>query len=237
MTSPPTSKEILGELERVSEILNNLLSLNTLTRPEQMLFKNLDLLPIAEATFLRHKPLARERRIRLQLRQKPGALAWANPTAVEQIMGNLIKNALLYTPQGSQGLVTITVQPLKNADHAPMTLFEVADSGIGIKPEDLGHIFKPFYRADISRTRLNKKTGSGLGLTIVNEMTHAMGGTVEVTSKKGRGTTVRVLLPTGGHRRTYSPPVQQHSVSIKPTHQGTVIWSPIRAAVTFLRGW
>ena len=233
-----TFTEILGELERVSGILNNLLSLGTLTRPEQMLFKSLDLLPLAEAVLARHKPLARERGIHVRLRTRPGALAWANQTAVEQIMDNLVKNALLYTRDGSRGLVTITVRPLPQAAGAkPTVLFEVEDTGIGISQNDLGHIFKPFYRADISRTRLVKKTGSGLGLTIVNEMTRAMGGSVEITSKKGRGTTVSVLLPAGGSRKGGSLPVQGESATLGDMQKETAIWSPIRAAVTFLRGW
>ncbi len=227
-----TFKEILGELERVSEILNNLLSLSTLVRPEQMLFRSLDLVPIAEAVVARHKPLARERGIRLRLRAKPGSLAWANRTAVEQIMDNLVKNALLYTPQNAGGSVIVTVEP-----QGGQVLFEVMDSGVGIAPEDLAHIFEPFYRADLSRTRLVKKTGSGLGLTIVREITQAMGGSVEVQSKKGRGTTVSLFLPAGGLRKASSPAVQDASGTLVRTQEESAIWSPIRAAVTFLRGW
>jgi len=236
-----TFTEILGELERVSEILNNLLSLNTLTRPERMLFKGLDLLPIAEATIGRHRPLARERGIRLRLKAQPGSIAWANPMAIEQIMSNVIKNALLYTRAQSDGSVVVSIRAVAptevQPEATPMILFEVEDTGIGIAPEDLAHLFEPFYRADISRTRLVKKTGSGLGLTIVNEMTRAMGGTVEVQSKKGRGTTVSVLLPAASTRSVGSPEIQDTSDIVAGMQKGTVIWSPIRAAVTFLRGW
>ncbi len=233
-----TFSEILIELERVSEILNNLLSLNTLTRPERMLFKSIDLLPIAEGVLARHKLLARERGIRLRLKSQPSSIAWANATAVEQIMGNLVKNALLYTPQSSSGSVIVSVRPaIVQENTTAMILFEVEDNGIGIGPEDVAHMFEPFYRADISRTRLVKKTGSGLGLTIVNEMTRAMGGSVEVQSKKGRGTVVSVLLPAGGFKRAGSPEVQGTSATLKGMQKGTVIWSPIRAAVTFLRSW
>lgn len=239
-----TFEEILGELERVSEILNNLLSLNTLTRPERMLFRSLDLLPLAEETLARHKLLARERGIRLRLKAQPGSIAWANPTAVGQIMGNVVKNALLYTRENSGGAVTVAVRPAVVPEGStPMILFEVEDIGIGMGPEDLAHIFEPFYRADISRTRLIKKTGSGLGLTIVNEMTRAMGGSVEVHSKKGSGTIVSVLLPAGGWQRadlpaqTDSPAIQGASDTLVSMQKGTAIWSPIRAAVTFLRGW
>lgn len=189
-----TFVEILTELERISGIIDNLLSLNTLTRPERMLFKNLDLLPLAEGALARHKLLARERRIRLRLRAAPNAIAWANATAVEQIMTNVIKNALLYTAEDSGGIVVVRLQPVEGN----RILFEVGDTGIGIRPEDLAHIFEPFYRADLSRTQLVKKTGSGLGLTIVNEMVRAMGGEVSIKSRKRVGTTVSVYLPQGG---------------------------------------
>src|SRR5581483_9342730 len=67
-----TFVEIIGELERISEILNNLLSLNTLGRPEQIHFKSLDMGAVAEVVVARHRPLARERGLRLRLRTAPG---------------------------------------------------------------------------------------------------------------------------------------------------------------------
>lgn len=191
-----TFHEIIEELNRVSEIINNLLSLNTLTRPERMQFSSVDLAPLAEEALKRHLALARERGIKMTLRKEPGSIVWGNAVALEQVIINLIKNALAYTPENAHGTVAISVRPAEGG----MVLFSVADSGIGIAQEDLFHIFEPFYRADTSRNRKIKKSGSGLGLTIVNEMIRAHHGRIRIESRLKKGTTVSVYLPHGGTR-------------------------------------
>jgi signal transduction histidine kinase len=189
-----TFLEIIEELNRISEIINNLLSLNTLTRPERMQFSNIDLMSLAERVVARHLPLAKERGVKVTVRNEPGAIVWGNATALEQLMTNLVKNALSYTPEDTHGTVTITVRPAE----AGMILFAVADTGIGMTQEELNHVFEPFYRADTSRNRDVKKTGAGLGLTIVNEMVRAHRGRIHIDSGKRKGTTVSVYLPRGG---------------------------------------
>lgn len=193
-----TFKEIIGELNRISEIINNLLSLNTLARPERMQFKNLDLIPLCEQVVGRYQTLARERDIKLVVRAERGSIVWGNATGLEQVMSNLVKNALSYTPADSRGAVTVSLRPQED-----MVLFEVADNGVGLSPEELLHIFEPFYRADSSRTRHGQEEGAGLGLTIVNEMVRVHRGKIQIesrrkTSKKPGGTVVSVLLPLGG---------------------------------------
>lgn len=193
-----TFHEIIGELNRISEIINNLLSLNTLARPERMHFKNLDLIPLSEGVASRYQPLARERGIRLALRTERGSIVYGNATALEQVMSNLVKNALFYTPPRSGGAVTVSLRPQGN-----MVLFQVADTGVGMTQQELLHVFEPFYRADGSRNRKTKQEGSGLGLTIVNEMVRAHQGKIHIESRRKSarrpgGTTVSVLLPLGG---------------------------------------
>lgn len=188
--------EIIEELNRISEIINNLLSLNKLTRPERMQFANIDIAPLAEQVVQRHLPLARERNVKITVRKEPGAVVWGNSTALEQLMTNLVKNALSYTPENANGQVTVIVRPDPSTN---MVLFAVADTGIGMSQEELNHIFEPFYRADSSRNRAVKKTtGSGLGLTIVNEMVRAHRGRIHIDSQRRRGTTVSIFLPQGG---------------------------------------
>lgn len=193
-----TFKEILGELNRISDIINNLLSLNTLARPERMQFKNLDLGPLAEAVVARYQALARERSIKLSLRHERGSIVWGNAVALEQVMSNIVKNALSYTPQKDNGSVQVTLRPQE-----AMVLFEVIDTGVGLSQEELLHIFEPFYRADSSRNRKGAEEGSGLGLTIVNEMVRVHRGKIHVQSRRKNsrrpgGTTVSVMLPLGG---------------------------------------
>ncbi|KKW35502.1 MAG: Sensor histidine kinase, HAMP domain-containing [Candidatus Adlerbacteria bacterium GW2011_GWA1_54_10] len=188
--------ETIEELGRVSEIINNLLSLENLTRPERMQFKSVDLAPLAEAVVKRNLPLARERSIRISMRKETGCVVWGNGAALEQIMDNLVKNALYYTPKGAQGTALVELRPSED-----MVLFSVTDTGIGMSRDDLSHIFEPFYRADISRVRKVKKAGSGLGLTIVSEMVRAHGGKIRIQSQKRKGTEVSVYLPMGGAAR------------------------------------
>lgn len=193
-----TFKEIVGELNRISDIINNLLSLNALTRPERMQFKNLDLIPLAEATVARYQALARERAIKLTLRAERGSIVWGNATALEQVMSNIVKNALSYTPPRDNGSVSVVLRPQEG-----MVLFAVTDTGVGLSQEELLHVFEPFYRADSSRNRKGQEEGSGLGLTIVNEMVRVHRGKIQVESrrksnKRPGGTTVSVLLPLGG---------------------------------------
>lgn len=205
-----TFKEIVEELNRISEIINNLLSLNTLTRPERMQFTSVDIAPMAEQAVKRLMPLARERGIKVVIRKEPGALVWGNAMALEQVMANLIKNALSYTPEDSGGTVTVTVRPAENG----MVLFAVADTGIGISQEDLFHIFEPFYRADTSRNRAVKQTGSGLGLTIVNEMVRTHHGRIHIESQKRKGTTVSVYFRKGGSAATKNEAAEKSETSI-----------------------
>ena len=190
--------EIIGETGRMSEVINNLLSLNSLARPERMQFKNLDLIPLAEKVVARYETLSRERGTKLLLRAETGSIVWGNATGLEQVMSNLIKNALSYTPAHSKGSVSAVLRPQEG-----MVLFAVSDTGVGMTQEELLHIFEPFYRADGSRNRKGQEEGSGLGLTIVNEMVRVHRGKIQVESRRQSrkhpgGTTVSVLLPLGG---------------------------------------
>jgi signal transduction histidine kinase len=194
---PSTTKKIFGEivieLDRISGIINNLLSLNTLTRPERMQFRDVDLGPIVDEAIRRHMDLARERDVKIITKMDAHRMVWGNPTALEQVVTNLVKNAISYTPRGEGGVVTVSVRP----DYHGMVVLGIIDNGIGIAQEDLFHIFEPFYRADTSRVRRVRKSGSGLGLTIVNEIVRVHHGKITIESAIKRGTTVLVAFPAG----------------------------------------
>jgi len=108
------------------------------------------------------------------------------PRRLEQIVVNLLSNALRYTDPG--GSVTLVVE----RDGGDATL-EVADTGIGIPPEDQPHVFTRFWRGEKSRSRATG--GAGIGLSIVRELVRAHGGTIAVDSAPGRGSVFRVTLP------------------------------------------
>ncbi len=104
---------------------------------------------------------------------------------LRQVVGNLVSNALRYTPQGG----TVTLDTRREDGRA---LISVSDTGPGIAPQDLPHVFERFYRADAARSRASG--GSGLGLAIVRALVEAHGGSVSVQSTMGEGTTFTVVL-------------------------------------------
>ncbi|WDT75161.1 MAG: ATP-binding protein [Candidatus Manganitrophus sp.] len=106
---------------------------------------------------------------------------------IEQIVTNLISNAIKFTDHGS-----VTVR-LSDRSAEQRAVIEVTDTGIGIDEGDLPRLFEPFYQADPSDTRSHE--GSGLGLSIVKRFTELLGGTVRVASTLGVGTTFTLSLP------------------------------------------
>lgn len=113
-------------------------------------------------------------------------LVLADSDRITQVLLNLLDNARRHTPQG--GTITIGAQP----EHQSLTV-SVSDTGTGIDPADLPHIFERFYRADRSRTTATG--GSGLGLAIVKAIVTAHGGTIRAESQLGRGMRIVFTLP------------------------------------------
>lgn len=112
----------------------------------------------------------------------------ADPLRLRQAIGNLVSNAIRHTPEG--GDVTISCRATLDAVEV-----EVADTGTGIEPDDLPHVFDRFWRADKSRTR--STGGSGLGLAIVRQLVEGHGGTVAARSTPGEGAVFTVRVPSG----------------------------------------
>ena len=114
----------------------------------------------------------------------------ADPKRIEQVLGNLLSNALRHTPAG--GRVSVTVRPDTDA-----VAFEVADTGDGIGAEHLPHIFERFYRAEPARDR--DSGGTGVGLAISRAIARAHGGQLTAASDgAGHGATLTLRLPTSG---------------------------------------
>ena len=132
---------------------------------------------------------------------------YADGLRLNQILLNLISNALKFTHEGS---VCVTVSLVSKEEAFANLRFSVSDTGIGISQEKIKTLFQPFTQADISTTR--KYGGSGLGLSIVERLVHAMGSSIEIQSHEGEGSTfaftLRVALPS----QTY----QEGSVAQKP---------------------
>ena len=113
---------------------------------------------------------------------------------IREMLLNLVTNAIKYTPPG--GTVSLS---LTQEDGA--VVFTVADTGIGIAPGDLPHIFERFWRADPARSRTGDRPGTGLGLAITKWIAEAHGGSITVQSRPGRGSVFTVRLPRDAQAR------------------------------------
>jgi signal transduction histidine kinase len=129
---------------------------------------------------------AEDKGVRLALELPQGSiLLSADVDRLRQIIGNLVGNALRYSGEG--GTVTLRVR-----GHDGGAMISVSDTGPGIAPSDLPHIFDRFYRTDAARDRASG--GSGLGLAIVRALVQAHGGSIDVSSKLGQGTTFTLVF-------------------------------------------
>jgi heavy metal sensor kinase len=132
-------------------------------------------------------------------------------TRLWQVVNNLLDNAIKFTPAPGRVAVDFSL----DADRHECVL-EVADTGAGIAPQDLPHVFERFYQGDKARQRETPSRGSGLGLSICQAVVTAHGGTIKVASTLGRGTTLTVRLPDC--RRP--EPTEKLFVPVPPCHDG-----------------
>jgi heavy metal sensor kinase len=134
--------------------------------------------------------IAEQRGVELHADALAPAAVQGNEAHLRQVVHNLIDNALKFTPPGGRVLVAVTPRPA-----AGQAVLRVSDTGTGIAPEDLPHVFERFYRADKARSREQPGGGTGLGLSICHAVVTAYGGQLAVESRPGRGTAVTAVLP------------------------------------------
>lgn len=186
-----TMQGTIEELDRISGIINNLLSFDSLVRPGRIKVEPLLLRDIANAVVHRHLNMAEKYGINIGVdaAQAP-AYVLGNQIALEQAVTNLVKNALNYTPQHQGQSVVVRID-----DKDERVSLSVIDTGIGIAQKDLFNVFQPFYRGDTSRERGIGSGTSGLGLAIVNDIVRAHNGHITVRSALNRGTTIELSFP------------------------------------------
>ena len=178
---------VLEEAERLTQIIEGLLAISRLEAGEIPLNQDpVDLSRLVASTVEQMEPLAEDKALVLNCRTNPNVMVEANETRLKQVVVNLIDNAIKYTPEGGK----ITVQVRAEGNEA---ILEVIDNGIGIAETALPHVFKRFYRSEQVQAR--RARGTGLGLSMVQSILEAHGGSVSVESRENEGSTFRVRLP------------------------------------------
>ncbi len=202
----------LEEAQRMSRIVENLLTISRMDAGEVRMDKApLDLGELALATADAMKLIAEEKSIDLRTRAVADVWVEGDRTRVQQVLVNLIDNAIKYTHEG--GWVEVSVR-----QEGGSAVLEVSDNGVGIPADALPHVFERFYRADKARSRT--LGGAGLGLSIVKAICAAHGAEIKVTSEEGRGSCFRFEMtavevpPT----KSESPPVSAQQTGANLGH-------------------
>jgi signal transduction histidine kinase len=176
---------------RLEKTLSSVLALSKLEAGVYELdLESVDLGQVVEETthMLQSKAEAAGLTVQVQV-PDGGGTGWWNEGALARITENLLENAIKFTPEG--GHVDIRVEERPEA-----TVLEVADTGIGMDPEQVPGLFQPFKQESEGMER--EYEGAGLGLSIVKRLTEAHGGTVDVETAKGDGTRFVIRLPRKG---------------------------------------
>ncbi len=175
------------EIDGLAQLVNELLALARIeSGSEPLLLERRSPESLLADCARRMGPLAARAGVALLVERAVAADVRADPGRVEQILANLVHNAVKFTPPG--GSVRLEAE-----DQDGSVLFSVSDTGAGIDAADIGRIFERFYKADRARSG----EGTGLGLAIAKHLVQAHGGRIEATSAgSGRGATFRFTLPS-----------------------------------------
>lgn len=179
--------DINKEIDRLSRIISDLLTLVHMDGGEtQLKTEVISLSDLISDTIKRLGPLARERGIELEGTIREDVACMLDANKFQQVVYNLVDNAIKYTGRGGQVKVELSKAGKK-------AILKVSDTGMGIPKEDLIHIFDRFYRVDKARSR--ETGGTGLGLSIVKQIVTMHGGSISVVSEEEKGSTFTVELP------------------------------------------
>lgn len=178
---------IYQESVRLEHLINDLFDLSKIEEGQiKLTLEWLDLKEIIKTAVRKVKLKAEKKRLSLQMDLHDRVpVIRGDRRRMEQVLLNLLENAIRYTEKGS-----VLVRLVR---HEEATVLSVSDTGIGISKEELPYIFERFYRVEKSRAR--KYGGTGLGLSIVKKYVEMQGGTVQVDSEPGTGTTFTLIFP------------------------------------------
>lgn len=181
-------KAIASASVQMSQLVEDLLLLARMDRqtPDRAVWRHIALDEILEDLIDLYSDRAEQANLKLQSQLIPNLEVYGDPAQLSRLFTNLLVNALQYTPSG--GTVTVSLQ--RHRTHA---LIRIEDTGIGIAPDQLPHIFDRFWRADQARSQ--HQGGSGLGLAIAKTIAQTHGGDITVHSQLGQGSCFQVKIP------------------------------------------
>lgn len=184
---------VLKKSNQLNAIIDDLLLLSRIEQQEEtseIVLQQENLYPVLSEAIYSCTPPATFKKISLQLNCSENLFVHMHETLLEQALVNLIINAVKYSDDGNEVLVSAERRTLKDGTRI---VISVQDFGVGIEKEHLPRLFERFYRSDKARSR--KLGGTGLGLAIVKHIVQAHNGDVTVESEAGKGTTVAMYLP------------------------------------------
>jgi len=190
---PDAARIIYSEAQRMGQLVGDILQLSRLEAGElSLVVAPVDLTALLCATAQRFADTAAKAGVTICLESPADhpLVALADPGKIEQVLGNLVENALRYTAQG--GRIDL-ISGRQGGAGQPLARLVVRDTGAGIAASDLPRIYERFYQAD--KSRVAGRAGSGLGLAIVKKLIERHGGTVRAESVVGAGTTITMTLP------------------------------------------
>jgi signal transduction histidine kinase len=193
-----TLKSNIEEVNRMSNILQFLFAFSSFEhRTKVLAMSPIDISEITQKCIQTLQTAIQKKKINIEVWNDQGALVRGNAIALEEVLLNLLKNAIRYTPE--QGHIRIV---LEKKLYGIVTIV-VRDSGIGIPPEEIRHVFEPFYKGNNAgdSSKKNSKSHAGLGLAIVKEIITTHRGTISIQSKLGEGTSVEIRLPSASGSR------------------------------------
>jgi signal transduction histidine kinase len=210
---PRTAREYARGLEtcqadcaRMEELVQRMLQLARFEREPQANNVGCDVADVARDVAAQMERIAEIRQVNLAVEAPPSVTALLTEDACASLLANLMLNAVQYTAAGGSVMTRIAA--------GNMVLVEVSDTGRGIAPEDLPHLFERFWRGDSSRAR--STGGAGLGLSICKAIVDGCGGEISVTSRLGEGTCVLVRLPRPQQDQgTLESPRDRESVTLQ----------------------
>ncbi|MFZ5968294.1 MAG: ATP-binding protein [Bacillota bacterium] len=176
------------EADRMTRLVRDLLQLTSLDSKQVKWKKSeIDLVYLIENAVVKVDLTAKNKQQRIKfVSQEPTLIGTMDEDRIEQVLLNILSNAIKYTPEGGEIKIFLTQQE-------EQAIIKIIDNGMGIPKEDIPRLFERFYRVDKARSR--EMGGTGLGLSIAKQIIEAHDGSIDISSEFGEGTEVKIILP------------------------------------------